>query len=293
MDVVIANDTVQNFVFHNVQGQRFDEIGARAGVAFDSAGNARGAMGIDAACFRNDATTGMVVGNFANEMTALYVSMGHPLQFLDASLATGLGPPTCIELTFAVVFVDVDLDGRLDILAANGHLEEEISKVQQSQTYEQPPQLFWNGGPARSSEFVRMPKAKCGEDLFRPMVGRGAAYADLDGDGDLDLLLTASGQAPRLLRNDQRLGHHWIRFRLQGTSCQRDAIGARVDVHVGDRILPRQVTPTHGYLSQSELPVSFGLGKDDMIDKVVIHWPDGTTQEIIAPEIDRLHVVHQ
>jgi hypothetical protein len=293
MDIVVANDTVQNFVFHNVQGQRFEEIGARAGVAFDSAGNARGAMGIDASCFRNDETVGLVIGNFANEMTALYVSMGSALQFLDASLATGLGPPTRIELTFAVVFVDVDLDGRLDILAANGHLEDEISKVQQSQRYEQPPQLFWNAGPAHSSEFVRVPVENCGEDLYRPMVGRGASFADLDGDGDLDLLITASGQTPRLLRNDQQLGHHWLRIQLVGTRCQRDAHGARLQLHVGDRVLPRQVSPTRGYLSQSELPVTFGLGPQDRVQKLVIHWPDGSTQEIADLEVDRLHVIEQ
>jgi hypothetical protein len=293
IDLVVANDTVQNFVFHNIKGQRFEEIGARAGVAFDSGGNARGAMGIDAACFRNDETVGLVIGNFANEMTALYVSMGGALQFLDASLATGLGPPTRIELTFAVIFVDVDLDGRLDILAVNGHLEDDISKVQQSQRYEQPPQLFWNAGPKHSSEFVRMPVENCGEDLHRAMVGRGASYADLDGDGDLDLLLTASGQAPRLLRNDQQVGHHWIRFHLKGTRCQRDANGARIELHVGDRVLPRQVTPTRGYLSQSEFPVTFGLGQDDRVDRVVVHWPDGSTQEIENPESDRLHVIEQ
>ena len=215
------------------------------------------------------------------------------LQFLDASLATGLGPPTRIELTFAVLFVDVDLDGRLDLLAANGHLEDDISKVQQSQHYEQPPQLFWNAGPTHSSEFVRIPAENCGKDLVRPMVGRGASFADLDGDGDLDLLLTASGQAPRLLRNDQQLGHHWIRFRLVGTNCQRDANGARIELYQGGRILPRQVMPTRGYLSQSELPVTFGLGQNDQVERVVIHWPDGTTQEIVNPAVDQLHIIQQ
>ena len=293
MDVVVANDTVQNFVFHNEQGTTFQEIGAMAGVAFDSMGQARGAMGIDAARFRNDATMGIAVGNFANEMTALYVSMNDPLQFFDAAIATGLGPPTRLELTFGIFFFDYDLDGRLDLLSANGHLEEEIHRVQESQTYEQPPQLFWNGGVERDCEFVEVPVDKCGPDLVRPMVGRGSAYGDLDGDGDLDVLITASGQAPRLLRNDQQLGNHWVRFRLQGTQCNRSAIGARVEVYAGDRVLSRDVMPTHGYLSQSELTVTIGLGITTQVDKVVIHWPGGGTQTLQRPEIDRLHVIEE
>ena len=204
-----------------------------------------------------------------------------------------MGPPTRLELTFGVFFFDYDLDGRLDLLSANGHLEEEIHRVQESQTYEQPPHLFWNGGVERDCEFVEVPVDKCGPDLVRPMVGRGSAFGDLDGDGDLDVLITASGHAPRLLRNDQRLGNHWVRFRLQGTQCNRSAIGARVEVYVGDRVLSRDVMPTHGYLSQSELTVTIGLGLATQVDKVVIHWPGGGTQTLERPEIDRLHVIEE
>lgn len=293
LDVVVANDTVQNFVFHNQQGAGFREVGAMCGVAFDSFGNARGAMGIDIGHFRNDDTLGIVIGNFANEMTALYVSLGDPMQYFDAAVATGLGPPTRLELTFGVFFFDYDLDGRLDLLSTNGHLEETVQKVQESQRYAQSPQLFWNGGTHGECEFVRVPAEKCGPDLPQPMVGRGSAFADLDGDGDLDVLITGNGQAPRLLRNDQQLAHHWLRFHLRGNPSNRDAIGARLDVHVGDQVLPRWVMPTRGYLSQSELPVTVGLATASRVAQVVIRWPDGEQQVIESPAMDQLHVIEQ
>ncbi len=293
LDVVVANDTVQNFVFHNEQGTRFEEVGAAVGVAFDNMGNARGAMGIDAARFRNDDSVGIVIGNFANEMTGLYVSLDQSLQFFDAALATGLGPPTRRELTFGIFFFDYDLDGRLDLLSTNGHLEEEIHRVQESQHYEQPPHLFWNAGLERDCEFMEVPTDKCGADLTRPMVGRGSAYGDLDGDGDLDLLLTSSGGAPRLLRNDQQLGNHWLRVQLHGSQGDRTALGARVELLAGDRRLVRDVMSTRGYLSQSEPTVTFGLGLTTQVDRIVVHWPRGSTQTLERPEIDRLLVIEQ
>jgi hypothetical protein len=196
-------------------------------------------------------------------------------------------------LSFGVFFFDYDLDGRQDIVVANGHLEEDINKVQASQFYEQPPQLFWNSGPESPTEFVHVPESNSGKDFTKRMVGRGAAYADIDGDGDLDVLLTAVGQAPRLLRNDQKLDHHWLRVKLTGKKSNRDAIGAIVEADVAGRKLWQQVMPTRSYLSQVELPVTLGLGTDKQIDKLTIRWPDGETQEIAKPEIDKTLAVEQ
>jgi hypothetical protein len=293
LDIVVANDTVQNFLFHNQTNGKFQEIGSLAGVAFDMDGSARGAMGIDAARFRNNDALGVAIGNFANEMTALYVSYDGAPQFTDEAISTGLGPNTRLELTFGVLFTDYDLDGRLDLLAANGHLEEDINRVQPSQHYEQPPHLFWNCGPEHGTEFMPVPPEKCGSDFLQPMVGRGSTCADIDNDGDVDVLLMGCGQAPRLLRNDQSLGHHWLRLKLIGKQCNRDAIGAWVELKLPDHTLWRQVMPTRGYLSQTELPVAFGLGKADRVEGVVIHWPDGSQQKLEEVQVDAAHTVEQ
>jgi enediyne biosynthesis protein E4 len=293
LDFVVANDTVQNFLFHNVGNGKFEEIGAIAGIAFDATGSARGAMGIDAAAFRNDSSVGVAIGNFANEMSALYVSRSRNMQFYDAAVANGFGPATRLELTFGVLFLDFDLDGRLDICQANGHLEQDIAKVQSSQNYEQSPQLFWNAGPEFNTEFIKCRESETGADFQRPMVGRGSSYADIDNDGDLDVLLVGCGQPPRLLRNDQALNHHWLRIKLRGKSSNRDAIGALVELKIGDSIQTRRVSPTKSYLSQSELPVTFGLGAVEMIDRVTIQWPNGKSQVILQPKIDQTLDIEQ
>src|SRR6185295_7155443 len=154
-------------------------------------------------------------------------------------------------------------------------LEEEISKIQQSQRYAQPAQLFWNSAAANAAAFINVPPAKCGPDLFKPIVGRGSAFADIDGDGDLDVVMTQVAGPPLVLRNEQKLGHRWLRLKLIGSRTNRDAIGAWVRVRVGNQTLSRQVMPTRSYLSQSELPVTIGLGTATSVDSVEILWPTG------------------
>jgi hypothetical protein len=288
MDIVVANDTVQNFLFHNKQDGTFEEVAILHNVAFDQQGNARGAMGIDSARFRGGDHLAIVIGNFSNEMTALYVTRGNSMDFVDEANATGIGPQSRLELKFGTLFVDVDLDGRPDIVGANGHLENEINKVQLSQQYAQPPHFFWNCGPESPTEFALVPKGKCGTDFLKRMVGRGSAVADIDGDGDLDLLFAAVNSAPRLLRNDQKLGNHWLRVAVTGPTGNRSSIGALVSVETAAGQAVGQVMPTRSYLSQSELPVTFGLGQTDSIQRVTVSWPGGHEKVVESPKIDQL-----
>jgi hypothetical protein len=293
IDLIVANDTVPNFVFLNRRDGTFKEIGAMSGVAFDNFGNTRGAMGIDAARYRNDDKLGIAIGNFANEMTALYVAQNTPTNFADEAITEGIGPASRLLLKFGVFFFDYDLDGWLDLFSANGHLEEEIHKIQASQQYRQPAQLFWNAESAGQNGFLVVPTGKCGPDIFKPIVGRGSAFADIDGDGDPDVVLTQINGPPLLLRNDQKLNHHWLRFKLAGTKCNRDAIGAWINVRVGNQTLSRQVMPTRSYLSQSELPVTIGLGNTTRPDVVEILWPDGSRQKLDSFNVDALTRIQQ
>jgi enediyne biosynthesis protein E4 len=287
IDVVVANDTVRNFFFHNRGNGTFAEEGTQVGVAFDRNGNATGAMGMDAAFYRNDETLGVVIGNFAGEMTSLYVAHGVPPLFTDDAIGEGIGAASRLMLTFGTFFFDADLDGRLDLLHANGHLEEEIAVVQPSQSYRQAAQLFWNTGAEAGATFVPAPAAST-HDLAHPLVGRGAAYADIDSDGDLDVVLTQVGGRPALLRNDQRSGHHWLRVTVRSRQGNRDALGAWVTVTAGGVRQCRQVMPTRSYLSQVELPLTFGLGAMSQVDSVRIEWPGDGMEERRGGQVDTL-----
>ncbi|MCB1054202.1 MAG: CRTAC1 family protein [Acidobacteria bacterium] len=295
IDLLVANDTVGNFFFHNRGDGTFSEEGTLLGVAYGRNGEATGAMGIDSAYYRNDEDLGFAIGNFANEMTSVYVAQDDPSIFADESITEGIGAPTRRMLSFGVLFLDYDLDGRLDLLQSNGHLEDEIATVDPSQSYRQPAQLFWNAGPDARQTFVPVPPAETG-DLATPIVGRGATFADIDADGDLDLVLTQIAGSPLVLRNDQTLGHHWLRVRLEGDPAQgvnRDAIGAWIELVAGGVTQRRQVMPTRSYISQVELPVTFGLGGTSAIDSLKVIWPGGAEQEVPVPAPDREIVVEQ
>ena len=295
VDIAVANDTVQNFFFHNKGHGKFEEMAIVTGIAFDQSGSPRGGMGADWAVF-HDGRLGLAIGNFATEMTALYVcDQPSTLQFSDLANLFGLGAPTQPPLKFGLFFFDYDLDGRLDLLTANGHLEPDIAKVQASETYAQPVQLFWNSGRPGQSLFQLVTAENAGSDLFRPVVGRGSAYADIDGDGDLDVVLTVNNGPARLFRNDGGNQNHWLRLELigSGSTSNRNAIGAKVELKSGNTVCLRQLFPAKSYLSSVELPLTFGLGKADHADEVNITWSTGKTTKLKDLKAGRTYRVEE
>ena len=285
LDVIVASDTTRNFLFRNRGDATFEEVGIDAGVAFNSGGAPTGAMGIDVAHFDGRDRVGVGIGNFANEPTSFFVQQpGRPWQFADMAASEGIGSPSRLRLSFGLVFVDYDLDGRPDLMQANGHLDDEITSVQASQTYRQPTQLFWNCGDDSKRCYAEVPGDTTG-DLATPIVGRGLAFADIDGDGDQDVVLTQTGGAPTLLRNDQDLDRHWIRVRLVGPVGNPTGSGASIRLEHDGHKQRAVVMPTRSYLSQVEPVMTFGLGESDSIDAMSIRWPDGTTQTIASDDL--------
>jgi len=288
LDLVVANDTVRNFLFLN-RGGRFGEVGVETGLAFDPEGHATGAMGMDTTLLGATRQRAIAIGNFAGEMTSLYLSHGTPELFADQSATSGIGPPSRLALTFGLFFFDADLDSRPDLFQANGHLEQEIHLVQPGQTYAQPPQLFWNCGDACPRRFL----AAGSGDLGRPLAGRAAAYADIDGDGDLDVLITRVADRPVLLRNDQQTGHRWLRVRLEQDGWNRAAIGATVQMKTANTSETQTIIPTRGYQAQVLPAVTFGLGRQPEHPELIVTWPDGTESRHSVPGLDRELVIQK
>lgn len=287
VDLVVANDTVRNYAFRSRCDGTFEEVGTTIGLAYDSYGNARSGMGIDIAEVRDDGAPAVAIGNFANEMTGFYVKQPGSGQFVDEAIPAGIGAASRAALTFGLFFFDYDLDGRLDLLAINGHVEDQIAIVQASQQHAQPPQLFWNAGAEAPATFALVTEAG---GLTPPLVGRGGAYGDIDGDGDLDLVLVPVTGTPRLLRNDLPPAR-WLRARLEGTASNRDAVGAEVTLTTSAGTRRRLVSRTHGYLSQSEPVLTFGLAAGESVTTLKVQWPMGAVQTLSGLTLNQLTTV--
>ena len=272
-DLLVANDTQPNKLYRNQHNGTFKDAAVEAGIAFSSEGKARAGMGVDVADFDNSGSTGVAITNFDNEMIGLYRFSGKG--FEDIAPQSGVGIASRNSLGFGCSFLDVNLDGWLDFAIANGHIDETVRNIRGNVGYAQPPQLFLNGGKGTFRDIA----ADVGGTFDSPKVGRGLAYGDFDRDGDLDLLITTNNGPAYLYRNDQLSGNRSIRFHLVGTKSNRDAIGATVRIFAGGMEQSRVVKGGSSYLSQSELPVTFGVEKRDRIDRVVIDWPSGQTEE--------------
>jgi enediyne biosynthesis protein E4 len=272
-DLFVANDTQPNKLYRNNKNGTFTDEAVEAGVAFSEEGTARGAMGVDAGDYDRSGRPHLLVGNFTNEMLALYHNEGNGI-FVDEAPASTVGKASLLTLTFGVFFFDYDLDGQLDILAANGHLEEEINRVQPRVTYRQPPLLFRNGGKGKFESVA----AAMGAGFSRPIVARGAAYGDLDRDGDLEVVLTTNHGPAYLFRNDGGNRNRWLRVRTVGVKSNRDGLGAVVRVTSAAGKQWTMVRTGSSYCSQSETAPTFGLGQDRTVQALEIEWPSGTKQ---------------
>lgn len=269
-DIFVANDTQPNKLYRNNRNGTFTEEGVSAGVAFGEDGVARGAMGTDAADYDGCGRPHILVGNFSNEMLGLYHNEGNGL-FVDEAPRSAVGKESLLTLAFAVFYFDYDLDGRLDLFAANGHIEEEINRVQPKVTFRQPPHVFRNLGKGRFEEVTR----SLGAAFARPIVARGAAYGDYDRDGDLDLVITTNHGPAYLFRNDGGNRNRWISIRTVGTKSNRDGIGAVIRIESASGKQWRMVHSGSSYCSQSDLALTFGLGQDPVVKSIEIEWPSG------------------
>ncbi len=272
-DLFVANDTQPNKLYRNQRNGTFTEGAVRAGLAFSEDGRARAGMGVDVADLENSGLATIVVTNFDNEMLGLYRGTKSGA-FIDLAPKSGVGKVTRRSLGFGCFFFDADMDGQLDLLVVNGHIDESISRARHEVTYAQAPHMFLNEGGSFRDVANQM-----GPGFVTPKVARGAAFGDFDNDGDLDVLITTNAGPAYLFRNDLSNGNRSVRLRLVGTKSNRDAIGAIVKFEASGLSGSRTIKSGSSYLSQSELPVTIGLGRRETLDRVTILWPSGRSEE--------------
>jgi hypothetical protein len=273
-DILLANDTQPNKLYINKQNGTFEEKAVSAGIAFSEDGVARAGMGVDAGDYDRSGHASLIITNFANQMLSLYHNEGNGL-FVDEAPRSDVGRASLVTLGFGCFFFDYDNDGWLDILVADGHIEDQIEKVQKRVTYAEPPHLFRNLGSGKFQEVTQ----SLGAGFASPRVARGAAYADIDNDGALDVLMTTNGGRPYLFRNEGGTNQS-VRIKLQGVKSNRDGIGAVVRLVSGSDKQWQMLHSGSSYLSQSELVLTFGLGTRNKADAIEVQWPSGQTENL-------------
>lgn len=286
-DIFEANDTQPNKLYQNNGDGKFSEVGMLTGVAYNESGVATGAMGVDAADYDLSGRESLIVGNFSNEMLNLYHNEGD--FFIDDAPIAQLGNSSLLTLTFGCFFFDFDLDGNLDIFTANGHVENDINSVQSEVRYAQSPHLFHNISGGKFVDVIN----KVGQDLATPIVGRGAAYSDIDNDGDIDILTTTSNGPAHLFRNDGGNSNNWIKIQLVGSNSNRNGIGTRIRITSTTGTQTRAIKSGSSYCSQSELTAFFGIKKDTNIEKIEVHWLGDEVQVITDVKPNQLLRIKQ
>jgi hypothetical protein len=273
-DILIANDTQPNKLYLNKKDGTFEERGVPSGIGFSEDGVARAGMGVDTADYDRSGHASVIISNFANQMVSLYHNEGNGL-FVDEAPQSEVGRATLVTLGFGCFFFDYDNDGWPDIFVADGHIEDAIERVQKRVTYAEPAHLFRNLGGGKFQEVT----AQMGPAFAAPRVARGAAYADIDNDGFLDVLVTTNA-GPAVLFHNEGGTNHSLRLKLVGTKSNHDGIGAVVHVASGSDKQWKMLRSGSSYLSQSELVLTFGLGAQTKADSVEIQWPSGQVDKL-------------
>ena len=286
-DIYVANDSVPNLFFRNTGKGTFVEEGLPAGVAVSGDGRAQAGMGVDAGDYNGDGLPDLVVTNFSHDYNTLYEN-GPPGVFTDRSYAAGVAVTAGPYLGWGVKLVDLDNDGRLDLFIANGHVYPDVDGRGLGTSYRQKKQVFLNDGRR-----FRDATAAIGGGLLLERSSRGAAFGDIDNDGDTDVLVVNMNERPTLLRNDTPRTHHWLTLRLVGGPSNRSALGARVTIEAGGRTQVAEVRSDGSYLSHSDLRVHAGLGAAARAARVEIRWPSGRVESIPNVQADRFYVARE
>jgi hypothetical protein len=283
-DLFVANDTQPNKLYRNNGNGTFTEAAVPLGVAFSEDGRARAGMGVDVGDYKRSGKPGIAVTNFDNEMMGLYEPAG--AAYVDRAVAAGVGTASRQRLGFGCLFGDFDLDGHLDLVAMNGHIDDTVRRAGRGVPHAQVAHLFLNDGTGRFRDVA----LELGAGFAAPKIGRGVALGDFDRDGDLDLLVTTNGGPALLYRCDLQNGNRSIRFRLEGRKSNRDAIGAVVQVTDASGTQAQMVKSGSSYLSASDKALTFGCGRREKVERVVVYWPSGRKQEFGALASGRTYV---
>lgn len=284
-DLMVSNDTDRNLLFENDGDGTFTERGTVSGVAYDESGKTRAGMGIDAGVVDSTGEVSVFVGNFTQEMIGVWRHR-EAGSFTDRAAVSKIGRPSIGTLTFGLFLFDADLDGHLDLFAANGHVNPGIEKISETFTYAQPVHLFRNRGDGSFEDVA----PSIGGVLQEALVARGAAYADYDRDGDLDILLSENGGGIRLWRNDLD-SEAFLRVHVEGRESNRSGLGTRIVAYAGKHRMERRIAGGGSYLSASEHVATFGLGDFGQVDSLSVHWPSGRVENFGRVEGREVRIV--